>query len=174
MNEPKRLIKKPDPYSIDSDFNPMIKCIVYCGRKSKGGNPSRDHLANERTVLAYIRTSLNMIMYALILLQLAKYIVVEPVNGLKDHSILDSKQQEILDELLLMLKTVYKYSRPIGALVFAMSLVTIVFGAIRYVRIFKLLFSEKDQFESGLPFSILIFIGLVPVVILALIYTYKL
>ncbi|KAG0682622.1 hypothetical protein C6P42_002704 [Pichia californica] len=66
-----------------SHHNLIFRWIIFFGKKVDGGNPARDHLANERTILAYIRTALNMVIYGLILSQLGKYIIVSPINGLK-------------------------------------------------------------------------------------------
>lgn len=161
---------------FDND-NIIFKCIVKCGKVTTGGNPARDHLANERTILAYIRTSLTMVMYGLILLQLSKYAIVLPINEMvsnNNYGNLTEQQREIYNNTLQLLDCVKKFSKPLGALIFSLSLTTLVFGGIRYVRMWKMLFSDHDRFESGLPFSVVIVVGVVAVSVLAFVYAYEL
>lgn len=157
-----------------SHHNLIFRWIIFFGKKVDGGNPARDHLANERTILAYIRTALNMVIYGLILSQLGKYIIVSPINGLKVTMDLTDEQMQTYKEMKKMLDCVYKFSRPLSALVFSMSLATLVFGGIRYLRIMQLLFSDHDVFESGLLFNLVIFLGVIPIIVIAFVYAYKL
>lgn len=160
--------------SSSYESNLIFKLITLFGKRTTGGNPARDHLANERTVLAYIRTSLNLILYGLILLQLGKYIIVKPIDDLKITHSINNEQLKIYNNTIEMLKIVYKFSKPLGAIVFSLSLIIILFGAIRYCRMFQLLFSDHDVFESGLLFNLIIFIGVIPIIVIAFVYAYKL
>lgn len=144
---------------------------------TQDGNPSRDHLANERTLLAYIRTSLNLVLYGLVLLQLAKYIVIAPVNGLSEEinqRFVDKQQENILADTVAILDVVNKYSRVIGVIVFSSAIVVLIFGIFRYLRIQQLLFSDADEFESGLLFANIVCILSILVSVLAFVYTYNL
>lgn len=154
--------------------NIVYRWILRCGETAKGGNPARDHLANERTILAYIRTSLNMVICGLLLLQLSKYVVVAPINGMRNHAALDDTQQQIYDDVIRILDCVYRFSKPLGGLLLAISLATLVFGGLRYMRMFQLLFSDHDVFESGLLVNLVIFFSVIASVVLAFVYTYKL
>lgn len=161
---------------FDND-NIVFKWIVKCGKITTGGNPARDHLANERTILAYIRTALTMVIYGLILLQLSKYVIVLPITEMtsNDNGVnLTEQQRELQNNALKLLDCVKKFSKPLGALILSLSLTTLVSGGIRYVRMWKMLFSEHNQFESGLPFSLLIVLGVVVVTVLAFVYAYTL
>lgn len=152
--------------------NFMVKWILFCGKTTKGGNPARDHLANERTILAYIRTALNMVVCGMLLLQLGKYIVIAPINSMRGNFALDDANQKIYNEVMKIFDCVNRFSKPLGGLLLALSLVTLVFGGVRYVRIFQLLFSDYDAFESGLIFNLVIFFCIIAIVILAFVYTY--
>lgn len=154
--------------------NIIVKLVTLFGKKATNGNPARDHLANERTVLAYIRTSLNMILYGLILLQLGEYIIVKPIDDLKITNAINNEQLVIYNNTLEMLKNVYKFSKSLAAIVFSLSFIVLIFGAIRYCRMFQLLFSDHDVFESGLLFNLVIFFGVIPIIVIAFVYAYKL
>ena len=154
--------------------NIVYRWILLCGKTARGGNPARDHLANERTILAYIRTSLNMVICGLLLLQLSKYVVVAPINGLKGHATLNYKQQQIYNDVIQILDCVYQFSKPLGGLLLGISLATLVFGGLRYMRMFQLLFSDHDVFESGLLMNLVIFFSVIAAVVLAFVYTYNL
>jgi uncharacterized membrane protein YidH (DUF202 family) len=128
------------------------------------GNPARDHLSNERTVLAYIRTSLNMMLYGLLLVQLARYVVLktfpETLSKLPPGAIYDTLQNVLLQ--------VNKFYKPLGILVFSMALFTLAVGAFRYTRMFSLLFASsegevEDEFEGGLPVAAGVFVGVVAI-----------
>lgn len=163
-----------DPGRESFKNNDIFKLVIKSGKPSRGGNPARDHLANERTLLAYIRTGLNFVLFGLILLQLAKYVVIAPLEGLHvDPEREGTARMAIYNELMAILHPVNRFSKPIGALVFSLALATLVFGGVRYLRLFQLLFSRHDEFESGLAFSLLIFLGAITIYVLAFVYSYK-
>lgn len=85
---------------------------------------------------------------------------------------LDDANQKIYNEVMKIFDCVNRFSKPLGGLLLALSLVTLVFGGVRYVRIFQLLFSDYDAFESGLIFNLVIFFCIIAIVILAFVYTY--
>ncbi|OUT21318.1 40S ribosomal protein S30-B [Pichia kudriavzevii] len=140
----------------------IVDIIVKSSRITTAGNPSRDHMSNERTALAYIRTSLNLIILALLLLQLAKYVVIAPVTQIETiQHLKDSYEKDIFNQLVSCRHTVEKFSRPISAFIFSISLSILATGTIRYIRIFQCLSNVPDIFESGLPFQLLVFLGIV-------------
>lgn len=74
------------------------------------GSVARDHLASERTYLAYVRTSLTIVSTGVALVQL--------------FTISAATNQAIL-----------KYSRPLGAIIIVIGLFTLALGAARYFMI---------------------------------------
>ena len=153
----------------------IVDIIVKSSRITTAGNPSRDHMSNERTALAYIRTSLNLIILALLLLQLAKYVVIAPVTQIETiQHLKDSYEKDIFNQLVSCRHTVEKFSRPISAFIFSISLSILAAGTIRYIRIFQCLSNVPDIFESGLPFQLLVFLGIVIISSLFIVYTIKL
>lgn len=105
------------------------------------GNEARDHLANERTILAYIRTSLSLILLAIVIVQ----ININYSNNLS-----------------------YK---PLIIIIFTLSIITLIIGTIRYIRIQYLLNSiTNDVFESGTYLIILILILLIIIIIMYIIH----
>ncbi|KAI0917565.1 hypothetical protein AcW1_007266 [Taiwanofungus camphoratus] len=81
-------------------FNPALML-------ENAGSVARDHLASERTFLAYVRTSLAIASAGVALVQL--------------FTIAGTTNQAVL-----------KYARPLGAIIIIIGLCTLVLGAIRY------------------------------------------
>ncbi|KAI0684522.1 hypothetical protein BC835DRAFT_1293053 [Cytidiella melzeri] len=75
------------------------------------GSVARDHLASERTFLAYVRTSLTIASTGVALVQL--FTISAATNN----------------------KALERYSRPIGAIIIFIGLATLVLGIVRYFTI---------------------------------------
>lgn len=105
-----------------------------------------------------------MMLYGLLLVQLARYVVLksvpETLSKLQPGAIYDTLQNVLLQ--------VNKFYKPLGILVFSMALFTLAVGAFRYTRMFSLLFASsegevEDEFEGGLPVAAGVFVGVVAI-----------
>ncbi|CDK26384.1 unnamed protein product [Kuraishia capsulata CBS 1993] len=96
------------------------------------GSLARDHLANERTALAYIRTALNFATVGISVVQLFKYAELS--------SDLDSRSTSQRQKDFHLFKA---FAKPIGVLLVVAGLVTVLFGGMRYVNTMKLLAEDK-------------------------------
>jgi uncharacterized membrane protein YidH (DUF202 family) len=166
---------KPVELSPEDIRNKWIyKLVTTICQISSAGNPARDHLSNERTILAFIRTGLNLVLYGLIMLQLAKYVIIGPINEFKGDQFVNQNPQfeELHNFMIHLLDTVSKYSRPVGALVFSMALLVLVIGCIRYYRM-QYLLANGDFYESNVIMILLVFLGVLPILVLAFVYVYK-
>ncbi|QRV77552.1 hypothetical protein RhiJN_05567 [Ceratobasidium sp. AG-Ba] len=81
------------------------------------GSVARDHLANERTWLAYVRTSLTIASTGVALVQLFTI-----------------SAQQVNDPILLSGK-LQRFARPLGAVIVVIGLVVLALGVNRYFRI---------------------------------------
>lgn len=155
--------------------NWFFKLVISSSEMTTSGIPSRDHLSNERTVLAYIRTGLNLVLYALIILQLAKYIVIAPLKEYSDQNnqalVMDD---DIYNDMKHLLDTVNRFTKPLGILIFCMSIFTLLVGAFRYIRQQHYICHGRNNYESGALLNFMIFIGILPILVLAFVYTYNL
>ncbi|KZT53561.1 hypothetical protein CALCODRAFT_439908, partial [Calocera cornea HHB12733] len=79
------------------------------------GNIARDHLANERTFLAWIRTCLSLATTGVALVQLFALAAFNPVAGDKTERTMNM-------------------ARPLGAVIIAVSAVVLLVGVHRYFR----------------------------------------
>ncbi|KAI0785125.1 hypothetical protein C8Q75DRAFT_794618 [Abortiporus biennis] len=84
-------------------YNPSLKL-------ENSGSVARDHLASERTYLAYVRTSLTISSTGVALVQL--FTIASTTN-----------------------KTVERYSRPLGATIIIIGWLTLLMGVVRYFTI---------------------------------------
>ncbi|KAI9510135.1 hypothetical protein F5148DRAFT_947865, partial [Russula earlei] len=82
------------------------------------GSVARDHLASERTFLAYVRTSLSFSGAGVALVQLFRVSVNATVNDLPGNEI-----------------AVAPYARPLGATLIAFGMVVLAMGTLRYFTI---------------------------------------
>ncbi|CCL99461.1 uncharacterized protein FIBRA_01479 [Fibroporia radiculosa] len=120
------------PHSREQDLgpepNPSTEPIIEDCKRKKGalealqrnlnpaltlensGSVARDHLASERTFLAYVRTSLAIASTGVALVQL--------------FTIAGSTNQAL-----------QKYSRPLGATIIAIGLCTLILGVVRYYTV---------------------------------------
>ncbi|TID31037.1 hypothetical protein CANINC_000398 [Pichia inconspicua] len=147
----------------------IFRMVLLGSKKAPGGNPARDHLSNERTALAYIRTCLNLVMYGLIFLQLSKYI-----NATVDIEELMNQNTPplgIVIQLKSMIHTLDRFAHPLAALVFSLSFVTLIIGAYRYTRMQTLLLSPNDEFESATFLCCVIGAGFLAVSITSVVFT---
>lgn len=153
----------------------FFRLIISSSEMTTSGIPSRDHLSNERTALAYTRTGLNLVLYALIILQLAKYIVVAP---LKEYNVgkyqTPIENDDIYNYMMHLLSTVNRFTRPLGILVFCMSISTLLVGAFRYIRQQHYICHGRNCYESGALLDVLLFFGILPIFVVAFVYTYQL
>ncbi|EAU80903.1 hypothetical protein CC1G_03079 [Coprinopsis cinerea okayama7 len=90
---------------------------------------ARDHLASERTYLAYVRTSLGLAVMGVALVQL--FVITEITNP-------SFSQHPPANTLKLQ-----RFSRPLGSLTIAFSFLVLVQGAWRYFKIQFALFDDN-------------------------------
>lgn len=130
-------------------------------------NETRDHLSNERTFLAYIRTGGSFMAMGITIILLGRFSVKESISELGNLQNLD--HGEIIDKLKHDEMVVDKYCKPSGIVVAVSGIITIICGAIRYTINFKLLDHRRNVFMSGSLFSSIIFCTLLVVTVLAFI-----
>jgi len=102
------------------------------------GSVARDHLAAERTYLAYVRTSLSIASTGVALVQL--------------FSIAGSTNQKLL-----------KYSRPLGATIIIIGLCTLFLGVVRYFSVQTLLL--RGMYPVARMGAVLVAIALCAIII---------
>lgn len=146
---------------IHHPFNGVVKIATIKSLKSTDGNQARDHLSNERTFLAYLRTSLNLFFLALLLIQLTRYSVMHPITA-NLNTINEAPNSEVNSFLLNCYQLVSKYMKPISGLIFTLSIIILTTGIGRYWLI-KNLIQKEDAFEE-LRLAMLIFISVMVVV----------
>ncbi|ODV79932.1 uncharacterized protein CANTADRAFT_36246, partial [Suhomyces tanzawaensis NRRL Y-17324] len=114
------------------------------------GSVARDHLANERTFLAWLRTSLSFITIGIGVTQLFRLETRESPDKLSHHS------------------EINKYGKPLGGTFIALGIATLVLGFVRFFQVQHLL--TKNYF----PASRLLVIVLIAVVFAVVVATFAL
>ncbi|KAG7767455.1 hypothetical protein KL946_001554 [Ogataea haglerorum] len=105
---------------------------------SPSGAVARDHLSNERTMLAYLRTSMSFLSLGVGVVRLAEYAIINPLKPLNLE-----KYPEMLRHDYYIATT---YAKPLGALSLAAALLTLAFGMARYCTMFnRIVRSERFQ-----------------------------
>ncbi|KAG7890940.1 hypothetical protein KL925_002071 [Ogataea polymorpha] len=107
---------------------------------SPSGAVARDHLSNERTMLAYLRTSMSFLSLGVGVVRLAKYAIIDPLKPLNLE-----KYPEMLRHDYYIATT---YARPLGALSLAAALLTLAFGITRYCIMFNRIV-HSERFQNG-------------------------
>ncbi|KAG7841642.1 hypothetical protein KL942_001521 [Ogataea angusta] len=107
---------------------------------SPSGAVARDHLSNERTMLAYLRTSMSFLSLGVGVVRLAKYAIINPLKPLNLE-----KYPEMLRHDYYIATT---YAKPLGALSLAAALLTLAFGLARYCIMFNRIVNS-ERFQSG-------------------------
>ncbi|KAK6204990.1 uncharacterized protein RJT21DRAFT_111533 [Scheffersomyces amazonensis] len=120
---------------------------------------ARDHLANERTFLAWLRTSLSFITIGIGVTQLLR---------LEDKSSSVSVNGAVLiltpDDTSA---SIYKYGKPLGSIFIVLGIITLLFGVVRFFQVQTML--TKNYYPAS-RLSILILITAVLIVILVTFY----
>ncbi len=164
MNGPS-IIRKRTRTKADHKIARAITEIVEQVSPIKGPeNETRDHLSNERTFLAYIRTGGSFVAMGITIIMLGRFSVTESISRLGDLQKLEDGK--ILEELKHDEMVVDKYCNPAGIVVAVSGIITIVCGAIRYTINYKLLDRARNVFMSGSLFSSIIFCTLIAVTVL--------
>ncbi|KAF9025865.1 hypothetical protein BDZ89DRAFT_54592 [Hymenopellis radicata] len=112
------------------------------------GSVARDHLASERTFLAYIRTSLVLASTGVALVQLF---------SISSHTTSDNATSFAPTSSL-----VHKYSRPLGATTVLLALLFLIIGVTRY-------FSIQQKLTEGVFPVARLFVVLLAVILAVLI-----
>ncbi|KAG7721370.1 hypothetical protein KL949_001102 [Ogataea haglerorum] len=114
-------------------------------------NVGRDHLSNERTMLAYLRTSMSFLSLGVGVVRLAEYAIINPLKPLNLE-----KYPEMLRHDYYIATT---YAKPLGALSLAAALLTLAFGMARYCTMFnRIVRSERFQNGAIPAFAISLFV----------------
>lgn len=130
---------------------------------------TRDHLANERTFLAYIRTGVNLILLGLEIVQLSKFCIMEPTE-----SIVNIQGNDVVAKLLRMRQLVSSICKPAYYTCFVFAILTMTLGVSRYFFNYTLLEPAMDEFASGSIFTAFIFAGIVIIAGLLMTFIVKL
>jgi len=108
-----------------------------------------DHLANERTLLAWIRTGIGIMAFGFVVVKFSLFI--------RQISIVLGKQAEIRQ---------YGYSGPIGILLVAVGAVSLVFSIIRYNKTRRQLISGEYLHKASLLYILVIFLLLISIILI--------
>lgn len=112
------------------------------------GSVARDHLANERTWLAYVRTSLAIASTGVALVQLFTI----------------SSQQQANDTILLSGK-LQRFARPLGAVIVVIGLAVLALGVNRYFRIqYALTLNQFPPARKTVAFISTVLVAIVAIV----------
>ncbi|KAI5948890.1 hypothetical protein KGF57_005083 [Candida theae] len=155
---------KPTPSNSDPsiNFNTSFDLLDYKSITLENkGSVARDHMANERTFLAWLRTSLAFITIGIGVTQLFRL----EKQGTKVHTtdrILDLSLDHKSDDLK-------RYGKPLGSIFIVLGILTLIMGFRRYFHVQRLL--TKSYYPAArLGIGILLFLILsVVLVTLALV-----
>lgn len=122
------------------------------------GSTARDHLANERTFLAWTRTSLVIVSAGIAFVQMSDIL-------LRAHHVVheDSSTDMTPPETILI-----KLAKPLGGLCGAFAVVVAIFGYYRYVTVQVALTNDKFP-ASRILTGIVIFLALVVLILILVI-----
>lgn len=121
------------------------------------GSVARDHMANERTFLAWLRTSLSLVTIGIGVTQLFR--LEKPKNvrvSMYGDQFIDLSNEDRLPQ------TITKYGKPLGSIFIIMGILALLFGMDRYFRVQYLL--TKNQYPAT-RLGILVLVGVIFVVI---------
>ncbi|GMG21624.1 unnamed protein product [Ambrosiozyma monospora] len=164
---PKRKLDGDDDDDDDDTINNHLK----------SGNPSRDSLSNERTMLAYLRTGISFILLGVAMIQFTKYSIKKgtrpKLRAVLKSDELDDENRDTIEKLINCVFIVRRYGKLIGVWSLIGGVVCFLLGFIRYFRLMwfafpdlkpdQLDFQHRDkkqnepQFESGSVFAVTVF-----------------
>lgn len=110
---------------------------------------ARDHLANERTLLAWIRTSIGIMAFGFVVVKFSLFV--------KQISLLLGKNNVIAQ---------HGYSSMIGILLVVVGAIVLVLSYIKYKQTEKQLTNETFQSSSALIFSLTIVIFIISILLI--------
>lgn len=118
---------------------------------------ARDHMANERTFLAWLRTSLSFISIGIGITQLFR---------LEDKSTdvnINNTTIELNDDSKQKGKSIIKYGKPLGSAFVSIGILTLLIGFVRFFQVQYML--TKDYYPAS-RLSILLLVVLILVIVL--------
>ncbi|CDZ97528.1 Domain of unknown function DUF202 [Phaffia rhodozyma] len=145
------------------------------------GSVARDHLASERTFLAWLRTSLAFCSMGVALTQLFSLasplttdVLPMPKIETSDSSTLEQYEtiEQIYQNILLAIaqsQSNRRYARPLGGILVAIGFLTLVIGVARYFRVQNLLIQNKFPATRLPVMSIFLLSGSMVVVVLGIV-----
>lgn len=163
--------------SIPNESIPCNRLITFV--KSISGivtskNPARDNMSNERTMLAYLRTSLNVFFLGVLIIQFTKHTILKPIKvSLGGDLSSYDKDNEVVIFLKNISDLMNKYMNPLGGTVMTLGVIVGIIGVIRYWKIQTLLIKGPDMFEEVWALMLLITIVLVGTVATTFVLIYK-
>lgn len=110
---------------------------------------AREHLANERTLLAWIRTSIGIMAFGFVVVKFSLFV--------KQISLLLGKDATIPQ---------HGYSSVIGIFIVAVGAIILVLSFVKYKRTEKQLINESFQSSSSLIFSLTIIIIAISIILI--------
>lgn len=138
-------ITPPDRHWYDL-FRPNVRII-------NNGLVARDHMANERTVLLWMRLASTFVLFGILFTQYHRMDMQTDPDTVED----DLKERQ---------QTIRRISRPIGGLCVMLGAVALILGSYRYIHVQVLL--RKDQFPATR--LVLLAVIFVTIVILVLVF----
>lgn len=159
---------------VSPRYHPVWQMVRSISKLSTDGNPSRDNMSNERTLLAYIRTCLSIFLLGVLIIQFTKHTILKPVNvTLGPHlDYLDS-----LDPTVAFIKATVdlmrRYMNPLGGLVMSFGVCVAIVGALRYCKMLALINNGDDLFEETWILMLIIALILLSVVVTSFILVYQ-
>lgn len=108
-----------------------------------------DHLANERTLLAWVRTGIGIMAFGFVVVKFSLFI--------KQISIVLEKEAAVRH---------YGYSGPIGILLVAAGALSLLFSVLRYGKTKRQLMNSTYEHSSGFLYAIVGFVLVMSVVLI--------
>lgn len=90
---------------------------------------ARDHMANERTFLAWLRTSLSFISIGIGVTQLFRLEDKATKVNINNHVI------DLNDDILAKGKSIVKYGKPLGSVFLVLGILTLLMGFVRFFQV---------------------------------------
>ncbi|KAF5347527.1 hypothetical protein D9758_014521 [Tetrapyrgos nigripes] len=137
---PKPNVNTANPPSLRSRTKPHSRFALNCNPQlilENSGSVARDHLASERTFLAYVRTSLAIASTGVALVQLFTISVQSSSGGG------DSGNGSLSLTTTVMSKNIKIYAKPLGSAAVCFGILVLGIGTLRYFRIQSALIQGK-------------------------------